>query len=640
LTRRAVHRRPARDGRNLARVTAALAAGAFLLLATSANAQGASGAKTPRNVLVLFQEPPNIPMIVELNDGLRRVLQRAEGVSVFTEHLDLSRFSGPDFQEGLRRWLLAKYASLRLDLIVAVAPGAVAFATQPEPLWPGVPVVFCAVDDSFSPEFEQLPNVTGLVHHYPIRETMELALRLLPTARAFAMLGGASAMDLQWKKPLEAAASHLPADLRMVELFGLSMEETLKRLEGLPPGTPLVGVTFLRDGAGRQWTGPEVARALEPVAPGPLFTPYDFMVGRGAAGGVVLDFFKVGEEAGRMALRVLAGDRVTAIPVQRSASARVVLDARILERWGIPARRIPPDAEVRFRTLPPWKEHPWVTVSVGAALVLQGGLILVLLVERRRRRVAEAAAGESRAAVAHMNRVGSVGELAGSLAHEINTPLASIQNSARALRRLLSARGGDVDEDVKTNLGIIEGEGQRAGEVIRRMRAVLRRDPGRTARLDAAEVAGEALALAATQARQREVDLRLETSGESMSVDGDKVQLLQVLLNLVLNGIEAVSAQASERKKVSVRIFPSVGGIRLQVADAGNGFDPAARARLFEPFFTTKESGLGMGLSISRTIVEAHGGRMWLGDDPGGAVVNVELPVAPVHGPTRLKESP
>jgi signal transduction histidine kinase len=584
------------------------------------------GDRPARTVLVLYQDAPNVPAIVALNDGLRRVLQRAEGLSVFSEHLDLSRFPGPAHEEGLRRWLVTKYAAVELSLVVAVGPAAVAFAARPDPLWPGVPVLFCAVDDRAAPGFERLPGVTGIAHHYPVRETMELALRLLPDASAFALVGGASAPDRFWVDVLRAEAARLPSGIRVVELFGLPMDELLEALRRLPRGTPIFGMTFLRDGAGRPWTGPEAIRAMDPVAPGPIFTTYDFLVGRGAAGGVVLEFERIGEEAGELALRTIAGGPPALPSLGRSRAFRVLLDGRVLERWGIPDARIPPGAEVRFRALPPWKDHPWATAGVSAALVVQAGLILVLLLERRRRRVAETAAGESRAAVAHMNRVGAVGELAGSLAHEINTPLASMQNSARAIRRLLSARGHAVDDDVRTNLGIIESEGQRAGEVIRRMRAALRREPARSVRLDAGEVARDAVALVEPLARRRGVDLRLDAPGAPASVDGDRVQLLQVLLNLLLNAVEAAAPQPPDRRQVAVRVATAGGAVRLQVADQGGGFTPAARARLFEPFFTTREDGLGMGLSISRTIVEAHGGRMWIGDAPGGAEVNVELP--------------
>ena len=602
---------------------------AILLLAPAVSAGEAplpGGAV--RNVLVLFQDAPNVPAIVALNDGLRRVLQGTDRLNVYSEHLDLSRFAGPAYEDGLRRWVHTKYAHLDLSLVMAVGPGAVSFATQPEALWPGVPIVFCAVDERMAASFDKLPGVTGVAHRYPIRETMELALRLFPDASAIALMGGASEADRMWLAPLRAEAATLPKGIRVVELFGLSMPETVERLKAIPRGTPVLGMTFLRDGAGRPWTGPEVLRAIDAVAPGPLFSTYDFLVGRGGAGGVVLEFEKIGEEAGTLALRVLAGESSGAEPAQRSRSSRILLDWRVLERWGVDEARIPIGAEVRFRTPPLWKEHPWIAGGVVVALLAQGALIVVLLLERRRRRLAEVAAGESRAAVAHMNRVGSLGELAGSLAHEINTPLASIQNSARAIRRILAAGERPPDEDVYVNLGIIEGEGKRAGEVIRRIRTVLRRDSVQSVRLDARDVARDAVALVSPQARQRGIDLHLFTPADPMDVDGDRVQLLQVLLNLLLNALEAVAPQPPDRKKVTVRIVPDGDSVRLQVTDAGNGFSTAARARIFEPFFTTKKTGLGMGLSISRTIVEAHGGRMWLGDSPEGAEVNVDLPGA------------
>jgi signal transduction histidine kinase len=595
-------------------------------LATPRAGAGADPTAAPRNVLILFQDPPNVPAIVAMNDGLRRVLQGQAGLNLYTEHLDLSRFPGEEFEGGLRRWLQVKYAQTRLDLVVAAGAGAVAFATQPARTWPDVPIVFCGVDERLTAPFRSLPGVTGIITHYPIRETMELAIRLFPSAMNLVLVGGASGQDLAWRELLRSEAATLPKRVVVAEVFGLSMADTLETLRKIPRGSPVIGMTFLRDGAGRPWTGPEAIRALEPVAPGPVFSTYDFLVGRGAAGGVVVDFDRLGQETGELALQVLGGKPASSLPLQVSSASRVLLDWRVLERWGVAEDLVPPGAVVRFRALPAWREHPRIAAGVLLALIVQGALIAILLLERRRRRLAEVAANDSRAVVAHMNRVGSVSELAGSLAHEINTPLASIQNGARAIRRMLAARDGGAGEDLMANLEIIESEGRRAGEVIRRMRSVLRRDPSQADTVDAREIASEAVALVRPQARQRGVELNEHAPQDPLAVEGDRVQLLQVILNLLLNAIEAVAPLEGHRRRVDLRVEAVGGTVRIRVYDAGPGFSAAARARLFEPFFTTKESGLGMGLSISRTIVEAHGGRMWIGDGPGGAAVNVDLP--------------
>jgi len=617
------------------RLSLSILSGLLLIGVTGA----APSASLPgRNVLLLFQDAPTIPFTVALTEGLRSALQQAEGVHVYVEHLDTTRFPQRSFQEELRGWLRSKYAQIRPDLIVAVAPGALTFATRPEPLWPGVPIVFCAIDDVSARDFSGLPGVTGVVHDPPIRETMELALRLLPDARRLALVGGAAPGDMPWERVMREDAAALRGRVELVDLFRLPMSDLLERLGHLPPRTPVLGVSFYRDGAGRSWTGPEVLRAMEPVAPGPVFTIHDFLVGRGAIGGVTLDFSGIGAQAGRLALRVMSGEHPSTGDFESAGPGRVLLDGRLLDRWGIPDHLVPAGAEVRFRRPPAWVEYPRATWAVALALLLQGLLIAGLLFERRRRRLAERTAAESQAAVAHMNRVSAVSELAGALAHEINTPLASILNNARAARRFLAMRDAPVDPEVQDSLLAIESEGERAGQVIRRLRGMLRRETAQAERLDPAEVVQEAVALVEPQARRHEVAVQTAVSPGTPSVDADRVQILQVVLNLLLNALEAVAGLPTDRRRVRATVAPDGDGVRISVADGGAGFPPAIRARLFEPFFTTKASGLGMGLSISRSIVEHYQGRIWVDDANDGSVIHVHLPAArepPKSGPAQ-----
>jgi len=230
--------------------------------------------------------------------------------------------------------------------------------------------------------------------------------------------------------------------------------------------------------------------------------------------------------------------------------------------------------------------------------------------------------------LAHLDRVAAMSELATSIAHELNQPLAAILSNAQAARRLLQKSPPDVAEALAALNDIVDDD-RRAGTIIQRMRAMLKKGTPSTAALDLNALAGEVSRLVGNDALLRGAVLRLDLAPGLPRVRGDGIQLQQVLLNLVVNALDAVAARPAGGRLVVVRTR-SEGQDRvvLSVEDSGRGIAPADMERVFEAFYTTKAEGLGVGLAISRSIVEAHGGRLWPENNPGeGATFRCALPV-------------
>ncbi|WP_235880055.1 sensor histidine kinase [Polyangium aurulentum] len=228
----------------------------------------------------------------------------------------------------------------------------------------------------------------------------------------------------------------------------------------------------------------------------------------------------------------------------------------------------------------------------------------------------------------HLNRVSAMSELAASLAHELNQPLAAILSNAQAARRLLEKSPPDIAEALAA-LSDIADDDRRAGGIIRRMRAMLKRGEPRAAAQDVNELSREVGKLVASDALLRGAALRLDLAPDLPRVRGDGIQLQQVLLNLVVNGLDAVAERPPDGRHVVVRTR-SDGPSRVVIAveDTGKGLAPDELERVFEAFYTTKTEGLGVGLAISRSIVEAHGGRLWAENNRGdGATFRCALPV-------------
>lgn len=244
------------------------------------------------------------------------------------------------------------------------------------------------------------------------------------------------------------------------------------------------------------------------------------------------------------------------------------------------------------------------------------------------RQRAEARANRMRDELAHCLRLSTVGELATSIAHELNQPLTAILANAQAAQHLLAdVRRNGAQEEIREMLDDIIAEDRRAGEVIRGVRLLLRKGERNTEELDVNALVREVLKLVANDAMIRDVDLQPELGLPGARVRGDRVQLQQVLLNLLLNALEAIPDGPGPRT-VSIRTAPGANGTAIvSVADTGRGLSAGTESAVFEPFYTTKADGLGMGLSIARSIVEAHGGTISAAGSGDGASVTFTLPL-------------
>jgi signal transduction histidine kinase len=286
-----------------------------------------------------------------------------------------------------------------------------------------------------------------------------------------------------------------------------------------------------------------------------------------------------------------------------------------------------------------WTVHRLDALAAAASMpvaVVVGGVVALYAAndsaryhrERRRAERAEAdiRASKHQAELAHAARLSTLGGMAAGLAHEINQPLSAIVSYARGCARRL--RGGDLQPDALLDIvESIAAQALRAASVLRRIRDFVRHHELPRERVDLAHLVREAVRFADVEAQQLGVALRVEPSSTPLPVEVDVVQIEQVILNLVRNAFEATTSRLGGTREVTIRSLRTASGVEVTVSDTGSGVPPELMGRLFEPFFTTKRDGLGLGLSISRSIVEAHGGRLWAEpNSPRGTIFHLELP--------------
>jgi PAS domain S-box-containing protein len=271
-----------------------------------------------------------------------------------------------------------------------------------------------------------------------------------------------------------------------------------------------------------------------------------------------------------------------------------------------------------------WTEVDAFLAPVAGAEPLLAGLA----VDITERKLAEEALRDARADLERMARVTTMGELTASIAHEINQPLGAVVTQSAAGLRWLNRDVPDLDE-VRHALSCIMRDGRRAADVVSGLRALAKKSGPRVTKLDIDDVIRQVLDLVRGELLRNDVALRTELAAEDRPVTGDRVQLQQVLLNLIMNGVEALRGVTERNRELAVTsALVQPGSVLVAVEDTGMGLDPAVAKRMFQPFFTTKPDGLGMGLVICRSIIEAHGGRLWVSPRaPHGANVRFTIPL-------------
>jgi PAS domain S-box-containing protein len=722
-------------------------------------AQDSSASAPRKRILILFPYESNMPGFINFEAGFRSTLAASQDYKFefYVECMDLTRFPDGRYHDKLMELYREKYSSLKLDLIVANLPPALNFLAEYSPeSFGNVPVILYSQDPGLVGDTMPMPVAAAVTGRLDMEGTLALAVRLHPDVRKVFVVTGASPYDQMLEGMARVELRSLENRVELCYLSGLSMEDLIHRVSSLPGHSLVFYVSVFRDGGGTAFKSPEALALISRQANAPIYSIAETYMGSGIVGGHLISHSALGARTARVALRILAGEKLDNLEAPEESGNQYTFDARELKRWGISEGDLPPGSDVQYRDFSTWETYRWQIVAVVSVLILQAILISALVVSLRKQRRADRALREAeskyrtvaefthdweywsapdgrllyvspaceritgwssrlfmddpslfrrmvhpedseaweehvrdtrtelkfreiqlriqtrdggirwiehacrpvtdergefqgirasnrditerkdaelevqlrREELAHVTRIVTVGELATSLAHEINQPLTAIRCNAEAAQRFLSGAAPDLGE-VRQILDDIIEDDTRAGEVVRRIRTLVKKETPRRETVVLNDTIWETIALVRSAAFLEGLSIRAELDSNLPTVQGDRVQLQQVVLNLLLNATAAMRHTPPASRKLVIGTAMEEGrAVRVSVRDSGTGIDRNDMDRLFEPFYTTKADGLGMGLSISRTIIKAHSGTIGAENNPeGGATFYFTLPV-------------
>jgi signal transduction histidine kinase len=599
----------------------------WLLVVTAASAMAEP---LPRAVLILDESDPSGGAPTTFSATLRTTLSNVTpNVAVFGETVDLSQFEDPWQQGILRTYVQQKYNDVRFGVVVAVGASALDLERRwRSELWPDATVVFAAIDEMTAAELKPDSKMTGLIMRRTIRSMLTIARILVPDLQGVAVLGGSLEKDayrLQYLRELPALA----AETNLTDLTGLPLRVQAARAAALPDKTAIFYTSLFIDNEGTRYSSRDALITIAKVANRPIVIDVESLVGSGATGGYVLNNVAYGQEVAALVTRLLDGANVAENPATVSEFTKPIFDWRQLQRWHIAESALPAGSEIRFRQPGMWEQYRAQILMACAAFLAQTALVGWLIYEHRRRRIAEAESLGQVTELARMNRFATAGELSASIAHEIRQPLSAISVSGQAGLSWLKRQVPNLDE-IRSSLEAIVEQSHRADDVIKSVRAMFKHESRAQTEVNLNELIRQVTTVAAGPIKSNNILLETNLTDDILPlVMADPIQLQQVILNLVMNAVEAMSESQHNVRilKLQSEARPA-GTVLLRVVDSGPRIDPAVVKKMFQPFFTTKSNGMGMGLSICKTIIEAHGGRLTASPtNPHGMEFLITLPL-------------
>ena len=602
----------------------------LLLMIGNGLAFAANRPETVKSVLVLSPDMGQTTYLQEfytaLNTQLKSESTDTEKVVLFHENLDLALFPQETHRDSLVRWLKEKYRNQRFDAIVVVGHTALKFLlTYNKALWPTVPVVFTLANDIDVVHMVLPPNVNGKVLRNNFSHVVAATKTLFPNSTHLVLVGEVPFSALN-KTFLPSQLGRTSDGLIVQDLRGRPLEQIKHELSNLSPESVIYFGTLTDDLAIGRSYGQELMAVLARSAMSPMLVDDSRLLGSGPLAALSFNYQELGKEAAEQVWKVMKGERRSEVELQ-SAGYAPLLDHYQVTRWQIKSADFPSGSEERFFTPSTWQTYRWEIIAAASFMVLLIIWVLYLIIDKKLSALALSASRQVLGQITQMNRKMTASIYNEAIGHELVQPLAAILSNVEAAQIFLKRDPPPLDLVYET-LANIRRDNLRADALIKNMQGLLTKSDNELGPVDINWLVRKVLNFLSVEAKVRRIHIDLDLAADGMIVSMNIVQMQQVMVNLLLNSMDAIDRRKGKERRITIEtIRYGVDNVRVSIVDTGTGFDEGVE-RVFDSFFTTKPEGVGLGLWITASIVQAHGGHIWAENRIGGGIMRFKLPLA------------
>ncbi|TNF44439.1 MAG: HAMP domain-containing histidine kinase [Bacteroidetes bacterium] len=589
-----------------------------------------------KTVVVFFALNPNLPAYHQFTTGFKSSLNANKEIrsNVILEYCDIYRFGNSENIETLVSLYNEKYRTAKIDLLITIGPGLHPYLEKYNlemlKTTPTINVDFTNTIMSSDSLIAQNELNVGLEVH--VGKTVQSAIDLFPDYREIFVFSGNSTNDEYFLNLFKQIEPQFSNNYSFKYITGIPFDSTLAEAGKVPAQSLVFVPSYLSDSKIPVYNTPEASSLIASVTKAPVFPVFDsFALSSGSIGGNVLSLFNVGGEIGRLTASVLKGVSLKELEVDKSDFYQHTYNwEQLKSRDLLKSAAIPENSRMYYKKVSFFELYKWQISLLFFFLVSQTLLIIYLirLNKRQKEIVRQKIENENiYRQLVREDRLMRMVELTASLSHELSQPLTSILYSAQAGLRFL--KSGKLDE--KQNREIFENiveDDQRAGNLISSVKNLMKLETRESEKLNLNALIQDTLLIFSGEAKRNNIEIKLSLEKYPVFIFGDKIQLQQVFLNFLFNGSIAMEKNDISNRKLKISQIVRNNTVTVSVADNGPGIEESIKESIFKPFVTNREKGFGIGLAVSRSIIEKHNGKIWAANlKSGGAEFSFNLQI-------------